>query len=224
MTPITKGKYFILLASLVVLGALYPVLEQGPTGVTIWTVALWLVLYGGQHAVGALPKSRILTGALAGMALVSGLVWVTQGGYVSGPPLLLALMMVAHLAFLGLTTVLIFLDVLGGFRVDLDKILGAVCIYILLGVTFAFLYATVHAVALTLGSTQAAISPEPTGFLMGDYLYFSFCTLTTLGYGDLVPTGPFARLFASVEVMTGQLYLAILVARLVGLHISQHGD
>jgi hypothetical protein len=52
-------------------------------------------------------------------------------------------------------------------------------------------------------------------------LYFSFVTLTTLGYGDVVPTSPVTRTLASLEAITGQLYLTVLVARLVGLHIAE---
>jgi voltage-gated potassium channel Kch len=49
--------------------------------------------------------------------------------------------------------------------------------------------------------------------------YFSFITLTTTGYGDIVPRSPLARTFAMLEAVMGQFYLAVLVARLVGLHI-----
>ena len=52
-------------------------------------------------------------------------------------------------------------------------------------------------------------------------IYYSFVTLSTLGYGDIVPKVSAARMLAAVEAITGQLYLAVLVARLVGLHISQ---
>ena len=54
----------------------------------------------------------------------------------------------------------------------------------------------------------------------GYALYYSFVTLTTLGYGDIAPVTMPARMLASLEAMTGQVYLAILVARLVGLHIA----
>jgi len=50
-------------------------------------------------------------------------------------------------------------------------------------------------------------------------LYYSFVTMTTLGYGDIVPRSSSARMFAAIEALMGQLYLAVLVARLVGLHI-----
>ena len=55
-------------------------------------------------------------------------------------------------------------------------------------------------------------------------LYFSFATLTTHGYGDIVPTSPISRMLASMEAITGQLYLAVLVARLVGMHIVYSMD
>ena len=51
-------------------------------------------------------------------------------------------------------------------------------------------------------------------------LYFSFVTLTTLGYGDITPTSPAARMLAVVEAIMGQLYIAVLVARLVGAYIA----
>jgi voltage-gated potassium channel Kch len=52
-------------------------------------------------------------------------------------------------------------------------------------------------------------------------LYFSFTTLTTLGYGDIVPVSPIARALTSTEAITGPIYLAVLVVRLVGLNIAE---
>ena len=51
-------------------------------------------------------------------------------------------------------------------------------------------------------------------------LYYSIVTLTTLGYGDITPRTPPARMFAAMEAVTGQIYLTVLVARLVGMHIA----
>ena len=53
-----------------------------------------------------------------------------------------------------------------------------------------------------------------------DWLYFSFATLSTLGYGEIIPTGRFSRMLAIGEAITGQLYLAVLIARLVGMAVS----
>jgi voltage-gated potassium channel Kch len=60
------------------------------------------------------------------------------------------------------------------------------------------------------------------GVGMGDAIYFSFVTLATLGYGDLVPATPAMRGLAVFEAVIGQLYLALLVARLVGLQTAAH--
>ena len=62
----------------------------------------------------------------------------------------------------------------------------------------------------------------PTGIGMGDAIYFSFVTLATLGYGDLTPATPAMRGLAVFEAVIGQLYLALLVARLVGLQTAAH--
>ncbi len=51
-------------------------------------------------------------------------------------------------------------------------------------------------------------------------IYYSFVTMTTLGYGDIVPVNPAARMLSVLQALTGQLYLVVLVARLVGLHIA----
>jgi hypothetical protein len=59
---------------------------------------------------------------------------------------------------------------------------------------------------------------------MGGVIHSSFVTLTTLGYGDITPVSAPARSFATMEAMAGQVYLEVLVARLVGMHISQSMD
>lgn len=52
------------------------------------------------------------------------------------------------------------------------------------------------------------------------FMYYSFVTLTTLGYGDITPVSPAAKSFSFIEAVTGQIYIAVLIARLVGLHIA----
>jgi voltage-gated potassium channel Kch len=61
-------------------------------------------------------------------------------------------------------------------------------------------------------------TPDSRGF--STMLYFSFTTLTTLGYGDIVPAAAFARLVTSAESVIGQLFVAIIIGRLVGLEVS----
>jgi drug/metabolite transporter (DMT)-like permease len=93
--------------------------------------------------------------------------------------------------------------------VDIRTVLGAVCIYLLLGMFFAFLFAFTGAVIEQPFFAQTA---HPT---LAEYLYFSFITLCTVGYGDFTPAVSVGRSMASVEALVGQLYLVTIVAVVV---------
>jgi Ion channel len=113
--------------------------------------------------------------------------------------------------------------VLGSGKVTWDKIYGAICAYLLLGYAWTFAYSLVE--EMQPGSFTSAVSNMPTD-LVGRVMqlrYFSFVTLATVGYGDIVPHTPAARTLALLEAMLGQFYLVALVGRLVGLHIV-HGN
>lgn len=105
-------------------------------------------------------------------------------------------------------------------KVDTDRIVGSICIYLLIGMFFAFIFTAID--LIDPASFNFGTEGEPQLQTFRDYLYFSYTTLTTLGYGDMTPQIPFSRLLTSLEAMIGPIYLAIMVARLVGMHISQH--
>lgn len=99
------------------------------------------------------------------------------------------------------------------------RIQGAIAVYLMLGLIWAFAYSLVE--LQVPGSFQlpaAAAANGTTG--MRSFVYFSFVTLTTLGYGDVIPLSSGARTLATLEALAGQLYLAVLVARLVALQIA----
>lgn len=104
------------------------------------------------------------------------------------------------------------------FKVDTvtgDTIAGSVCAYLLLGLAWAYIFALLAALNPdALKNFPAPRSSED----LGPFIYFSLITLTTLGYGDIVPATAPARALAAFEAVTGQLYLTVLVARLVGLY------
>jgi hypothetical protein len=108
-------------------------------------------------------------------------------------------------------------------RITTDKILAAICVYFLIGYAWTFFYALLNEMAP--GAFSGLTTSPETSYVsqIMELRYFSFVTLTTVGYGDILPHSPMARTMAGLEVVTGQLYLAVLVARLVGLHIV-HGD
>lgn len=129
-------------------------------------------------------------------------------------------------AFLGYAIAVMLRFILTTSRVTTNTVFASLCIYLLFGVLWALGYSTIE--QLDPGAFYSSMATEASSPLMrigkGEstaVLYFSFATLTTLGYGDIVPVSPVARTLASLEAITGQLYLAVLVARLVGLHIAE---
>jgi hypothetical protein len=107
--------------------------------------------------------------------------------------------------------------------VTAHRVRGAVAGYLLLSVIFSLIYALIEYVSPR--SFQFATpSQVASNFMAQDFMYFSTVTLTTLGYGDITPLNPFARTFVMFEAFTGQLYPAILIARLVSLSVDSRGQ
>ena len=104
-----------------------------------------------------------------------------------------------------------------GTEINANRIVGAICVYLLLGVIWALAYAFVDLVA---PSSFAGIERDAeTGWGTG-WFYYSFVTLTTLGYGDILPLSATARSLAYLQAIVGQFYIAVLVAGLVSAYIS----
>jgi hypothetical protein len=122
------------------------------------------------------------------------------------------------LAF-GFTGGVILVEIFGHRRVSGQTVSGALCAYLLLGVTFAMLYgAAAGADPEVMRGVSAGRVPDLRYFT--DLLYFSFITLATVGYGDIVPVGGPARGLAVLEALLGQLFLVAVVARLVGMQAA----
>jgi len=101
--------------------------------------------------------------------------------------------------------------VIGVTHVDFRTILGAISVFTLLGLLFAFLYVFFSR------WTHTAFFTGVHGAPVSDYLFFSYTTLTTTGYGNLVPAGTVGQSFAVLEMLVGQFFLVTLVAGLVSL-------
>ncbi len=132
-------------------------------------------------------------------------------------PTLSVIAEVYALTFLGYVAILILAFVLRARQVDLGIVLGSVCVYLLA----ALMWGTGYDLIEGLRPGSFAIPPlADGGTARGALQYFSFVTITTLGYGDIQPVTQFARMISVLEAVIGQLYLVILVARLVGLHTA----
>ena len=121
------------------------------------------------------------------------------------------------LALLLLLAVVLFQTLRGG-PINVHRIQGGVAAYLLIGVAWAHAYSLVA--LLRPGAFSGAVSAADGARA---FLYFSFVTLTTVGYGDVLPVHPAARSLAMLEAVTGPLYLAILLARLVSLAVAPGG-
>jgi hypothetical protein len=126
-------------------------------------------------------------------------------------------------AFLFITVVGLVREIFSVKRVTLDTISAAICAYLLMGMAWAFLFAVVameHPGSFSrvlLVHSQAS----PMFMSMHNFFYYSFVCLTTTGFGDIAPASDAARALSILESVTGQMYLAILIARLVSLEVAQ---
>jgi hypothetical protein len=116
----------------------------------------------------------------------------------------------------------LFVTIYGADKITHAELAGAISVYLLTGIFFASLYELYHLFdpqAIQWGPNFAASDP-----VFGDFVYFSFVTMASVGYGDVAPASSLARITVVLEAVTGLMYLAILVARFVTMHTGRPGD
>lgn len=127
-----------------------------------------------------------------------------------------------QIVFLSYVCVHIFSYLFRARKIESEVIFAALCLYLLLGLIWAFGYFLLELLspgAISLGSeinSQSMDSRE----LIAEVIYFSFVTITTLGYGDITPVSQLAKSLVIVEALVGQIYIAIVIARLVAIQIA----
>jgi voltage-gated potassium channel Kch len=145
----------------------------------------------------------------AGVALTAVLTAALASVLSSDP--LLGVAFVIDSLLLAVAAIVILRRVVRTAQVDFRTILGAISVYTLLGLLFAFLF-------LSLGRlVSGEVFSGAANATARDYLFFSYTTLTTTGYGNLVPAGTIGQILAVLEMLTGQVFLVTLVAGLVSL-------
>ena len=126
--------------------------------------------------------------------------------------------------FFGYILVVLFFGILRARKVNANLIFGSICIYMLIGLEWAFIYSLLESInpdSFTGNAAGFSEAGERGEWLFLHFVYYSYTTLTTLGYGDIAPTTPPAQLISSLEAIAGQFYLAILVARLIGMYLVE---
>jgi ion channel len=170
---------------------------------TLATSATSIVALTSSHARPRLVRTAVWLSALTvGLAVIAA---------ASDEHTFLNLASTVQISLLAVAMGAVLLRVVSTAEVGSRTILGALSVYAVLGILFTFLYGTIERIqdgAFFEGVTQ------PNG---GDFLFFSYTTLTTTGYGNLVPGGQPGRMIAGFEMMIGQIFLVTLVAGLVSL-------
>lgn len=203
----------ILLGSLALTLLLNPFVESRHNLKWILTIMLLLVLLAAVRTVATRKRQYHLAVGLGLLAAVPQL-----GLLMDLPAWLESVRLFAMPVFLFWVCALLLQDiVVRSHTVTAELILGAINVYLMVGIAFAFVFGLIGHLQPASFSGLAETGP---GMVL-PYLYFSFVTLTTLGYGDITPLTSVGMTAAYVEAMFGQLYLAVLVARLVGLYITR---
>ena len=153
------------------------------------------------QVVAAVVVVLVAAQALTGTELLVGETYLLLGGLLMATPPAVLRRVLAHQT------------------ITIETLAGAVCVYVLLGLVFAFVYLAIGSFKPDAFADQANLDGVRGS---ADYLYFSFISLTTVGFGDVVPVGRLARAVVVLEALLGQIFLVTTVARLVALY-SAHG-
>lgn len=217
-SAILDSQFFLLLLVLAFLLVAYPFWNRSLLGLASLDLVLWGVLLASIYAMSR--SRRLFWSALALGALALGgdiATYLLPGHRVVLTSCLLDLL------FLGYATLVVVAYVMREERVGVDKIFGAICGYIMIGLVWALGYSALEMIqpGSFSGIQRSGASNAPHFADIDQFLYYSLVTLSTLGYGDIAPLSRPARSLSATEAMAGQVYLAVLVARLIGLHIIQ---
>lgn len=212
--PIARNQVLansLLLGAILIHNLTYPLSGAGGA----WP-ALFYAFYGSIFAAAtwALSGSTVLRAVMAGAGLAAFVAGVWNS-YLPGPGAALAVYLTSILYHLGMIVVLVRYT-FSGRPVMSDVLLAATSLYLVIGSGFAAVLGLVEWAA---PGSFVASSGAPIGWQQ--MLYFSYVTMTTVGYGDITPVGFYAQSIASFEAIGGTLYSVLLLSRLVGLHASQ---
>jgi len=205
-------RFVVLLVGILAELMVAPLFSRSDIGLHAAQITTSLILIAALWAVGA-------QGASVGLFVVAIIAHLVDSYWGGAAVHVVALAL--RVVFLSYATALIVRRIMTRPDVTMDTIAGAACAYTMLALVWGNAYVLLEFLRpdsfVIPAAWRVGASGEPTVAL----IYFSFITLTTVGYGDIAPQWPGAGGLAAAEAIVGQLYLGITIARLVGLHISQ---
>lgn len=203
-------RYWKIFLSLIILFFLTPFMEES---LDIYLLFAFCLLFIFGTVIERIMKSRIIlviSILSGGTAIATSFIWAIPGLSTEQIQIGFNICAYSYSVFILIAIASLSHSVFVTDDYTQDRIVGSICVYLLIGFFFAFIYSAMD--------LETGI-----GFKIGDfynYVYFSFITLTTTGFGDIVPRHGITKMIASLEAITGSIYLAVVVARLVGLHIA----
>jgi hypothetical protein len=206
-----RGLSVFLVVLLVVAFVVYPLRREALLNDVAVSAFYSLILFSGVIAVSSRRRDRWIAGTVAVATFVFR--WASE--IVSSKPVLVISSVLA-VVFLAMMAAVVLTQVFRKGPITVHRIVGAVAAYILLGILWAAGY---QLVALLTPGAFVASAGTPVN--QADLTYFSFVTLTTVGYGDITAVNSLARSMALLEALTGQLFPAILIARLVSMEVTR---
>ncbi len=207
-----------LLAMLVLLiFVIYPLRELGVVGDVLMEVFLTLLLVSGVRSMTNSRKAPVVMLLIAAATIISG--WL---GLIYPHSVIALVRDFFAILFLASLVGVTLVEVYRKGEINFHRIQGAVAAYLLLGILWALSYHFLDLLQTGAfhhgpGALSAVISDSA---LMHRFIYFSFMTMTTLGYSEISAVSPFARSLVMVEALVGQLFPAILIAQLISMEVS----
>jgi len=208
-----SGLSFLLVFLVVTIFIAYPITAL-PAGKFLVLIFFSLILISGATFV--LDK-RILRFFVLGSVLLNLVLhWIIYFKDVAG---LTLWTLFSDFICCAILSVIVLIQVFREGPITIHRIAGAISVYLLIGLMWAFVYQLIALQSPAAFKLPASMGTYTADTLQSSLLYFSFVTLTTLGYGDILAVHPSARMLVMLEALTGQLFPAILLARLVSLEI-----
>jgi len=217
---VRRKQYWAVLTTLISLLFIAAFMEHHIVLTILFVAALFGILGSLISTIWGSSLLRTLSLAAAALAIVSGFMAFIPGPDETLARALLAVCCFSYAVFILMAILSIGRHVFITDRVTANRIIGSVCIYMLIGMFYAFVYAAMALISRSTFQMNTAGNVHPMVGLR-DFFYFSYSTLTTTGFGDMVPTHPISRVVACLEEVSGSVYLVIMVARLVGMHVAQ---